>query len=75
MKQEITAQEFAKTNRTDADWVQAMGSTTLIAWKTGDAVEYSGFEGSVVRHYHNGMFEVRLPGGVACVDGSNLKAA
>ena len=38
----------------------------------GQAVTYSGFRGVIVRHYHEGMWEVRLPGGVACVSGSDL---
>lgn len=41
----------------------------------GQAVIYAGFRGSIVRHYLEGMWEVRLPGGVACVSGADLVAA
>jgi len=70
-----SATEFAKTHAVDTDWVTAVGIGLVTAWKTGDRVIYSGFEGVVVRHYHNGMFEVRLPGGVSCVGEYELQAA
>lgn len=47
----------------------------------GQRITYSGFPGTVIRLYADGateggrMYEVRLPGGVACVCGSDLKAA
>ena len=41
-------------------------------FKCGDKVTYSGFSGTVVRHYSEGMWEVRLPGGIACVTGADL---
>jgi hypothetical protein len=72
---QITAAEFAKSHATDPDWVAAMGSQTITPWKQGDAVKYSGYEAAIIRHYHNGMFEIRLPGGVACVGHHELKAA
>ena len=38
----------------------------------GQAVTYNGFSGVIVRHYHEGMWEVRLPGGLVCVSGANI---
>ena len=38
----------------------------------GQAVIYSGFRGTIVRHYSEGMWEVRLPGGIVCVSGAHL---
>jgi hypothetical protein len=39
----------------------------------GESVSYGDFKGSIVRHYYEGMWEVRLPGGIACVSGSQLR--
>ena len=39
---------------------------------TGQRVSYGDFQGTIVRHYHEGMWEVRLPGGVVCVTGAYL---
>jgi hypothetical protein len=36
--------------------------------KQGDKGTYSGFPATIVRHYSGNMFEIRTPGGVACVD-------
>ena len=63
----MTAQEFAKTNQTDADWVAAMGDRQITALATGQRGTYSGFSATVIRHYHNGMYEIRVPGGPICV--------
>lgn len=41
----------------------------------GQKVTYGEFAGAIVRHYYEGMWEVRLPGGVACVSGAHLVAA
>lgn len=47
-------------------------------YSNGDKVTYSGFPGTIVRLYEDGpiegarMYEVRLPGGVACVCGSDI---
>ena len=38
----------------------------------GQKVTYSGFSGVIVRHYAEGMWEVRLPGGLACVSGAHI---
>ncbi|NGX96332.1 MAG: hypothetical protein G4V63_14280 [Candidatus Afipia apatlaquensis] len=41
-------------------------------FKAGQHITYSGFAGTIVRHYHEGMWEVRLPGGVSCVSGAHI---
>ena len=41
-------------------------------FKQGQRVMYGEFAASIVRHYYEGMWEIRLPGGVACVSGSHL---
>jgi hypothetical protein len=41
-------------------------------FKKGEAVVYGEFDGTIVRHYSEGMWEVRLPGGIACVTGADL---
>ena len=38
----------------------------------GQAINYGGFRGVVVRHYFEGMWEIRLPGGPTCVSGAEL---
>lgn len=65
----MNATEFAKTHDCDADWIAAMGTTEVIALRRGQRGTYSGFPASVVRHDVNGMYEIRVPGGVTCVDG------
>lgn len=44
-------------------------------FSAGQRIEYSGFTGSIIRHYCEGMWEIRLPGGVACVSGAHIKPA
>ncbi len=34
----------------------------------GQRGTYSGFAATIIRHYDGNMYEIRLPGGVACVD-------
>ena len=41
----------------------------------GEKVTYGDFAGTIQRHYHEGMWEVRLPGGPVCVTGADLKRA
>jgi hypothetical protein len=72
---QVTAAEFAKSHNVDSDWVTAMNGKLITLWERGDQIQYSGFQGSIVRHYHNGMFEIRLASGIACVDHSDIKSA
>lgn len=44
-------------------------------FQPGQRVYCGEFLGSVVRHYCDGMWEIRLPGGVVCVSGSDLRSA
>lgn len=41
-------------------------------YKQGDRVTSSGFDGVIVRHYEGSMYEVRLPGGVCCIDKADI---
>lgn len=65
---------FSKQFSTDADWVVAMKQAQKmpIVFPSGYAVAYSGFPAVVREHYGNGMYNVALPGGVACVAGDEL---
>ena len=38
----------------------------------GQRVMYGEFEAVVIGHYSEGMWDVRLPGGPACVTGAHL---
>lgn len=38
----------------------------------GESVRANGYDGSIVRHYAENMYEVRLPGGVACVSARDI---
>lgn len=39
----------------------------------GQRVAYGEFEAVIVRHYHEGMWEIRMSSGMTCVSGSYLK--
>lgn len=41
----------------------------------GQAVRYGEFPAVIVGHYAEGMWEIRLSTGVACVSGANITAA
>lgn len=41
---------------------------TANGYKVGDAVICNGYDGKVIRVTENNMIEVRLAGGVVCVD-------
>jgi uncharacterized protein YdeI (BOF family) len=41
-------------------------------WKQGHPVSYSGFDGAIIRHYAERMWEVRLESGDICVGESDL---
>jgi len=43
-------------------------------FKQGQQVKYSGFDATVIRHYFDGMWEIRLPGGVSVVSGADIIA-
>lgn len=42
-------------------------------YKQGDKVRANGYDGTIVRHYDGHMYEVRLPGGVACICESDIE--
>ena len=41
-------------------------------FSVGQRVTTSGFPGAIVRHYCDGMWEVRLARGVVCVSGADI---
>lgn len=45
----------------------AQATITLTPGQRGT---YSGFAAVVVRHYSGNMYEIRVPGGLTCVDAS-----
>ncbi len=71
----MNAKEFAKTHSTDNDWVDAMVNHGLdcVVLTPGQKGTYAGFKATVIRHYRNGMYEMRVPGGVSCVDGRDFE--
>lgn len=44
-------------------------------FKPGQKVIIDGFEATIVAHYFEGMWEVRMPGGVTVVAHNYIKAA
>lgn len=42
-------------------------------FKRGQLVQYGEFEATIEGHYAEGLWNIRLPGGSACVSGANLK--
>lgn len=73
----MPAVEFAKSHSCDPDWVQAMADQgrEAVVLSPGQRGTYSGFAATVVRHYANGMYEVRVPGGVTCISGESFVPA
>ena len=69
----VTAREFATTHRCSSDWVHAMGDKLVPILKRGQQGTKSGYEATVIRHYQNGMYEVRVPGGEVCIDYGDFK--
>lgn len=43
-----------------------------ILLKPGQTGTYSGFPATVVRHYDSNMYEVRVPGGLTCIDAGDF---
>ncbi len=68
----VSATEFAENHRCDPDWVAAVGEHLVPLLYAGLAGTSSGYEATILRHYANGMYEVRLPGGVACISSSDF---
>ena len=68
----MRAAEFARVYGADPDWVRVMGARDVVPLQPGQRGTYSGLPMTILRHYRNGMYEVRLPGGEACIDGSSV---
>lgn len=71
----VSAAEFAKNHRCDSDWIAAMGDKLVPVLYAGLSGTSSGYEATILQHYSNGMYEVRLPGGVACISGGAFEFA
>lgn len=48
-----------------------MTAPTIIL-RPGQRGTYSGFAATVVRHYEGNMYEIRVPGGLTCVDAGDF---
>ncbi len=70
----MKATEFAKTHSCDPDWIAIMGQAEIQLLKPGQTGTYVGLPATVARHYHNGMYEIHVPGGLTCVSGSEFVA-
>ncbi len=70
--QTVTAAEFAKTHQCDADFVRDMGNNLVHVFQPGEKCTYSGFDATVKEHCFNGMYNICLDRGGACVSGSYL---
>lgn len=64
----MNAQTFSKTNQCDADWVVAMGNNKVRVLTVGQSGTVDGYPAKVLRHYRNGMYEIKTQGGVSCID-------
>lgn len=42
-------------------------------FKLGQRAAYGEFTASIIRHAVDGMWEIRVPGGITCVSGADLK--
>ena len=51
-----------------------MGQAEVKLLKPGQTGTYAGLPATVARHYHNGMYEIHVPGGLTCVSGSEFVA-
>lgn len=69
----VSAAEFAKSHRCDSDWVSAMGNRLVPVLYAGLSGTTSGYEATILGHYSNGMYDVRLPGGVKCIGASEFE--
>jgi hypothetical protein len=49
-----------------------MENKTLTALVPGQRGTTSGFPAVVVRHYDGNMYEVRVPGGLCCIDAADF---
>lgn len=64
--------QFAATHGCDQDYISIMAGRDVRALESGTRGTYAGLPCTVLRHYWNGMYEVRVPGGETCVSGSDI---
>jgi hypothetical protein len=72
--QKMTLAQFAQTHATDSDWLAHMRTTgrSPIVLNPGQRGTYSGFPATVLRHYCNSMYVIRVPGGETCVSATDF---
>ena len=63
----VSASQFARSHKCDPEWVAAMGNSMVPVLCSGLVGKTSGYSATVLQHYVNGMYEVRVPGGVTCI--------
>ncbi|WP_342133489.1 hypothetical protein [Hydrogenophaga sp. OTU3427] len=70
----IPIDEFVKTHRCDADWIKAVKANggKVIALVKGQEGTTSGVPATVQSHYCNGMYEVRVSGGLKCISATDF---
>ena len=71
---EIDGDEAEVRARIDSELERFLPHWNPQHWAPGQAVTYGEFPATIVRHYHEGMWEIRLPGGLACVTGADILA-
>lgn len=71
----MKAKEFSESNACDKDWVEEMGDLEVINLSIGQKGSWSGFPATVLRHYRNGMYEVKTAGGTSVIDAKHFIAA
>jgi hypothetical protein len=67
--QKVSPEEFARTHQCDENWVRMMvaGRHQAIVLTPGQRGTTSNFECTVIGHFRNGMYDVRVPGGQICI--------
>ncbi len=65
--------EFCKTYNDGWTRLQVPDYWNPAHFQTGQKVVYGEFQATIIRHYYHGMWEIRVPGGMACVSGADLK--
>lgn len=63
----MKAQEFVRQFPCDPDWVKAVADRDIPVYRRGEHITYNGRPAVIYGHYHNGMYEIKTPGGIACV--------
>ena len=73
MSKYVSALAFAKQHPCDASWLNIMQSKAVKLLKRGDTGQFGEFPATVVKHYVDGMYEVRVPGGLTTISSAEFK--